>query len=169
MLVAVADTHAAIWYVFGDRRLSPAGMRVFQDAVVQGDHVGLSSITLAEVVYLTEKQRVSPNTLSCLLAALDLPNSVLIEVPLNRRIVQTLARVDHLQVPDLPDRIIAAAALHLGIPLVRRDARIQALEVATVWQGCSVVVPDSVQTGADKSLHVDTAGGSDSHTLTVSC
>jgi hypothetical protein len=55
VLVAVADTHAAIWYVFGDRRLSPAGMRVFQDAVVQGDHVGLPSITLAEVVYLTEK------------------------------------------------------------------------------------------------------------------
>jgi predicted nucleic acid-binding protein len=57
----------------------------------------------------------------------------LIEVPLNRRIVQTLARVDRLQVPDLPDRIIAATALHLGVPLVSRDARIRASGVATVW------------------------------------
>jgi predicted nucleic acid-binding protein len=33
----------------------------------------------------------------------------------------------------MPDRIIAATALHLGLPLVTRDARIVASGINTVW------------------------------------
>ncbi len=33
----------------------------------------------------------------------------------------------------MPDRIIAATALHLGLPLVTRDHRIRASSVTTIW------------------------------------
>jgi len=33
----------------------------------------------------------------------------------------------------MPDRIIAATALHLGLPLVTRDQRIAAAGIKTVW------------------------------------
>lgn len=102
-------------------------------AVAQGDNVGFSSITLAEIVYLTERQRVPPDTLTGLTAALDLPNSVLVEVPFERRIAEAMVRVDRSEVPDLPDRIIVATALHLGVPLVTRDGKIQASGIATIW------------------------------------
>jgi PIN domain nuclease of toxin-antitoxin system len=33
----------------------------------------------------------------------------------------------------LPDRIIVATALHLGVPLISRDRQIQLAEVETIW------------------------------------
>lgn len=44
-----------------------------------------------------------------------------------------MGRVARAQVPDLPDRIIAATALHLGIPIISRDRKIQASGLTTVW------------------------------------
>jgi len=46
-----------------------------------------------------------------------------------------MRQVDRAQVPDLPDRIIAATALHLGLPLISRDRKIQLADVETIW-GC---------------------------------
>ena len=64
---------------------------------------------------------------------LESPASVLVSVPLDRRIAEALTRIDRLQVPDMPDRIIAATALHLGIPLMSRDGKIRASVVTTIW------------------------------------
>jgi predicted nucleic acid-binding protein len=33
----------------------------------------------------------------------------------------------------MPDRIIAVTALHLGVPLVSRDRKIQAASIQTIW------------------------------------
>jgi predicted nucleic acid-binding protein len=33
----------------------------------------------------------------------------------------------------MPDRIIGATALHLGIPLVTRDRRLQSAGIETIW------------------------------------
>ncbi|PJB74400.1 MAG: PIN domain nuclease, partial [Armatimonadetes bacterium CG_4_9_14_3_um_filter_58_7] len=35
--------------------------------------------------------------------------------------------------PDMPDRIIAATALHLGLSLVTRDSKIQGCGIPTIW------------------------------------
>ncbi|NOZ06606.1 MAG: type II toxin-antitoxin system VapC family toxin [Chloroflexi bacterium] len=133
MLVAIADTHVAIWYLFDDKRLSATARSILEDAAAAGNQVGLSSITLAEIVYLIEKERIQRETLTRLLTALDSPNSALTEVAFDRRIAQTIALVDRLSVPDLPDRIIAATALYLNVPLISRDRKIQLSTVTTVW------------------------------------
>jgi PIN domain nuclease of toxin-antitoxin system len=34
---------------------------------------------------------------------------------------------------DMPDRIVAATAIHLGVPVLSRDSRIRGSMVQTVW------------------------------------
>jgi PIN domain nuclease of toxin-antitoxin system len=58
---------------------------------------------------------------------------VLAEIPINVSIVQTMTRIARDAIADMPDRIIAATALHLQVPLISRDATIQASSVETIW------------------------------------
>ena len=55
MIAGVADTHAAVWYLFGDPRLSPSAKAAFDAAADSRRKIALSVISLAEVVYLVEK------------------------------------------------------------------------------------------------------------------
>jgi PIN domain nuclease of toxin-antitoxin system len=96
MLSGIADTHAIIWYLFGDRRLSPAAKTFLEKAATGENQVGLSSITLAEIIYLTEKKRIPPGTLTRLTGALDMPGSLLAVVPFDRQIAEALPRVERL-------------------------------------------------------------------------
>jgi len=41
--------------------------------------------------------------------------------------------VKHGKGCDFPDRIIVATALHLGLPLISRDRKIQLSDVNTIW------------------------------------
>ena len=50
MLTAIADTHAAIWYLFSDARLGHVASDTIDEAIANGDHIGVSAITLAEIV-----------------------------------------------------------------------------------------------------------------------
>ncbi len=133
MLRAVADTHAVIWYIFGDARLSVTARNTIEQIAAEGNQVAFSSITLAEIVYLGERGRIDAATLDRLLRTVDGENAVLTEVPFDRNIAQSLMRVERAQIPDLPDRIIAATALYLGLPLISRDRRILLSDVDTIW------------------------------------
>ena len=133
MLVAVADTHTVIWYTFDDARLSKRARAFLDDAATAGHHVGVSAITLAEMVYLGEKGRIHTDALTRLVASLDNQENVLLEIPFDRHIALALSLVDRKAVPDLPDRIIAASALYMGVPLVTRDSKIRLSDVETVW------------------------------------
>jgi PIN domain nuclease of toxin-antitoxin system len=133
MLRAVADTHAVIWYLFADDRLSAAARTMIEEAAADGDQTAFSSITLAEIIYLSEKGRIDPATFDRLLAAVDSEDAVLVEVPFDRHVAQALRNVERTRVPDLPDRIIAATALYLGLPLISRDSKIRLADVNTIW------------------------------------
>ena len=45
----------------------------------------------------------------------------------------SLRQIPRAAVPDMPDRIIAATALALELPLVTRDGKIRASNVETIW------------------------------------
>lgn len=100
---------------------------------MDGSQIGFSSITLAEIVYLSERGRINADTLDRLLAAVDSEDALLVEIPFERNIALTLRQVDRSQIPDLPDRIIAASALYLNVPVISRDRRIQLSSVDTIW------------------------------------
>lgn len=132
-IVAVADTHAVIWYLYGDSRLSARARQVFEDAAHQGNVVSLSSITLAEIVYLIEKGRIAPATLNLVLAEFNSSTGALIESPVDRYVVTAMSNINRIHIPELPDRIIAATASQLGVPLVSRDGKIQNSTIITIW------------------------------------
>ncbi|QYO68623.1 type II toxin-antitoxin system VapC family toxin [Leptolyngbya sp. 7M] len=112
-----------------------------EQIAAEGNQVAFSSITLAEIVYLSERGRIATETLERLLEAVDDENAVLAEVPFNRYVAQALSRVERSQVPDLPGRMIAATALHLGVPVISRDSpkerlcqrQIRLSDVETIW------------------------------------
>jgi PIN domain nuclease of toxin-antitoxin system len=84
-------------------------------------------------VYLVEKKRLPAIARERLLQALDDPDRPPRLVPLDRAVVDAVETVSRNDVPDMPDRIVAATALALQLPLVSRDARIRASQVQTIW------------------------------------
>jgi len=98
-----------------------------------GDPIYVASISLVEVRYLADKGRLSGDLPQQLDRELDDPSSALMIVPLDRAVAGALARVSRDAVPDIPDRIIAATALHLNVPLVTRDGMIRAAPITTIW------------------------------------
>ncbi|MGL5078370.1 MAG: PIN domain-containing protein, partial [Waterburya sp.] len=64
---------------------------------------------------------------------LMLGNTGMIVHELTVGVVEALATIPRDNVPDLPDRIIAATAVHLGLPLISRDSKITASKVNTIW------------------------------------
>ena len=133
MIVAVADTHTVIWYLFNDPRLSNTARQTIKTAAVDGNQIGIASITLAEIVYLSEKNRIPEQTLERLLNAIEVEDSVLIEIPLDKNVVKALVRVERTQIPDLPDRIIAATALYAKVSVISRDRKIKLSSIQTIW------------------------------------
>ena len=133
MIAAIADTHTAVWYIFADARLSAQAKLTIEEAAANGLYVGVSTISLIEVVYLTEKQRLAPETLNRLAETLKNPDEVLIEVPIDSKIVEHLRQIPRDQVPDLPDRVIAGTALRFGVPVISRDGEIKAASLQTIW------------------------------------
>lgn len=133
MIRAVADTHAVIWYLFQDSRLSLKARSYIEQVTLAGDQIAFSSITLAEIVYLSERNRIPVETFVQLLEIVDTGRSVWIEVPFDRNVAFAMQEVDRAQVPELPDRIVAATAFHLGVPAITRDRKIQASNISTIW------------------------------------
>ena len=129
----VADTHAVLWYLLDDPRLSLVARSAMESAAHAGLPVYISAITLVEIVYLVEKGRFDAELLSRLIEACEDPGNVLTIAPLNLVVTSALAEIAREQVPDMPDRIIAATALALRLPLVTRDGKIRAAQVATIW------------------------------------
>lgn len=134
MATVVADTHAVIWYLQNSPKLSATALAALDSATQMGDPIYISSITVVELVYLTEKGKLPQLALDQLINALSNQTSSFIVVSLDLTIAQTLSQVPKDIVPDMPDRIIAATALQLNLPLVTRDHKIQALTtIQTVW------------------------------------
>jgi len=65
---AVADTHAGLWYLYDDPRLSAPARALMDTAEAGGDQIAISSITLAEMVYLIEKGRIEATALERVLS-----------------------------------------------------------------------------------------------------
>ena len=105
MIVAIADTHATIWYLFSDPRLGSRASAFIDGAIATGDHVGVSAITIAEMVYLVEKDRIPSGALNDLHDAIADPKAVFQHVVLDDRIAMKMAEISRLDIPDLPDRV----------------------------------------------------------------
>lgn len=130
----VVDTHAAVWYFAMSPQMSVTARNAVNNAINNGFTIILPTISIVEIVYLIEKGRLIPQTLTSLMQSLKLPNSTFVSQGLTEDLAQTLTQIPRQTVPEMPDRIISATALHLNLPLVTKDHKIQALKsIQTIW------------------------------------
>jgi PIN domain nuclease of toxin-antitoxin system len=133
MIAGVADTHAALWYLLKNPRLSATARQFMDDAAASGLDIVLSPISLAEIVYLVEKNRLPASAYHDLKNALADPDYVIEEAPFTVEIVDAMRLVPRSDIPDMPDRIVAATGVYFGVPVISRDGRIRSSNVHTVW------------------------------------
>ena len=130
---SVLDTHAWVWWVTEDPRLSRKALQAIQEAV-RGEGVWLSAISIWEVAKKVEKKQL----------VLDRPLRQWMEQALGvtgLRVAELspLVLMDSCQLPqpfhgDPSDQIIVASARHHQATLITRDRSLRAYpHVQTIW------------------------------------
>jgi len=135
MASIVADTHALIWYILYPDKLSSKALSALRQVANHEDSfIYLSAISIVEIGYLVEKDRLPEVVWTRLHEAINDNETSIIVTPVDSEIGFAIRRIARASVPDMPDRIIAATALHLNLPLISRDEKILKLtEIETIW------------------------------------
>jgi PIN domain nuclease of toxin-antitoxin system len=131
----VTDTHALIWHFTRDGRLSDEASQHFS-AADRGDAViYVSAMTLIEIVYLGEKARVSSDLCNEVIQRLKPAKDTSYRiVPIDHGVSTAVAAVPRIAVPEMADRVIAATAHHLGLPLITKDRRLRDWKgIISIW------------------------------------
>jgi PIN domain nuclease of toxin-antitoxin system len=124
------DTHAWIWWVASDPKLSSKASHAIQKA----HSTYVSAITCWEVAMLVAKGRLvlDRDVEVWLDLALKFPGVEL--VPLSPRVAVRSTRLEGGVLPDSADRILVATALEYGCPIVTKDDHIRHYSgIRTIW------------------------------------
>lgn len=121
---------ALVLYLEG-RRLPSKVKTCFSTAAAGSSSIIIPSLVLAEIGYLAERGRITTNLpeIDNLLAR----NTCFSIKELDLEIVKQAFQI--MDIPELHDRLIAATAAHLGIPLLTNDPSIEkSITVQTIWK-----------------------------------
>jgi len=130
----VADTHSILWYLAKDRRLSRRAQSAFQAAKNDRAQILVPSIVLVEAIFLMQRQRIPEAQVSKLFELSEDAKASICVVPLNMAVAQAVNDFGPVAIPDMPNRIIAATARALDLPLITVDPIITDSElVEVVW------------------------------------
>ncbi len=133
MIVAIADTHACVWYLFNNPKLSPTARDTTEAAFRRRQQIGVSAISLIEMVYLVEKGRIPADSFDRLVHAMASPRYPFREIAVDSAVAAQMQQVDRDEIPDMPDRIIAATGLYHRVPVISRDGKIRSANLTTIW------------------------------------
>ncbi len=112
------------------RKLSRQVKQIFDDVEVGKTTVYIPAIVFAEILYLSEKQRIGISIDDVTAYIERYPNYI--EYPLSFSVIQASARITDIR--ELHDRLIAGTALFLDMVLLTNDPVIQASTfVNTCW------------------------------------
>ncbi len=126
----VADTHALLWYLTDDNRLSKVANEVFEETE-RGEHlIIVPTIVLVESLDVIEKKRVAYDFDLVLRSIGDNENYIVWDLDLE--VVKQIVIIKNI--PELHDRIIVAIAKICEAGLITKDGEIaDAKEVKTKW------------------------------------
>ena len=112
----VTDTQALVKFMLGARVINERCHKAFLDADQGRNRIIIPAVVLMEILYLFEKNRISVD----LLKTEELMKSSNYQFePLSLEIIKTASEID--DIPELQDRLIAATARYLDVPLITND------------------------------------------------
>lgn len=112
----VTDTQALVKFMMGKKVINDVVHQAYLSADNGKAIIIIPAIVLMEVMYLFEKSRIDVG----LLQTEDLMGSQNYQFePLSFEILKTASHID--DIPELHDRLIAATARHLDLPLITND------------------------------------------------
>lgn len=131
----VLDTHALLWWVSGDSRISSQAIdRIEQELQAENGEILISAISAWEIALLIEKGRL---TLS--MSVDDWLDTVAEIDEVRFMPVDVATAVESTRLPgkfhkDPAERMIVALARHFNVELLTADAKITAYQhVRTIW------------------------------------
>ena len=112
----VTDTQALVKFMMGKKVINEASHEAYLSADKGESVIIIPAIVLMEVLYLFEKNRIEIG----LIQTEDLMESQNYQFePLSFEILKTASEID--DIPELHDRLIAATARNLELPLITND------------------------------------------------
>ena len=123
----VTDTQALVKFMMGKKVINDRSHQAFLSADKAESTIIIPAIVLMEVLYLFEKNRIDIS----LFQTEDLLRSQNYQFePLSLEILKTASEIT--DIPELHDRLIAATARYLDIPLITNDPAIRASEFVDI-------------------------------------
>lgn len=125
----VADTVALVLYL-ESRKSGAIAEQIFDSALNAATVIHIPTMVLAEILYLSEKKRITATLTDALKLVKNSANFR--ELPMSGEIIEAAAQIT--DIPELHDRIISASARFLNLELITNDAKIQNSNfVRTIW------------------------------------
>ena len=119
------DTHIALWLDTGDLSLRPPTRDAIDAHWKQGGTIYLSAVTVWEIAMLVDKGRVALDHSVEAWTGRFLDQPGVEAAPLSLGAAMRGYRFPELEHSDPADRLLIAAAIDLGCPLVTYDSRIR--------------------------------------------
>jgi predicted nucleic acid-binding protein len=125
----VTDTVGLILYL--EKRKSGASAEQIFDSAENGQTIiHIPAMVFAEILFLSEKKRISANLTDIIQLFQNFPNFK--EFPMNSDVIKSAEQIT--DIPELHDRIISATARYLNLELITNDTKIQnSVFVKTIW------------------------------------
>ncbi|MEA3429417.1 MAG: PIN domain-containing protein [Thermodesulfobacteriota bacterium] len=112
----VTDTQALVKFMMGKKVINNKSHQAFQSADKGESTIIIPAVVLMEVLYLFEKNRINIS----LFQTEDLFKSQNYQFePLSFEILKTASEIN--DIPELHDRLIAATARYLDLPIITND------------------------------------------------
>ncbi len=125
----VTDTQALVKFMMGKKVINDRSHQAFLSADKAESTIIIPAIVLMEVLYLFEKNRIDIS----LFQTEDLLKSQNYQFePLSLEILKTASEIT--DIPELHDRLIAATARYLDLPLITNDPVIRVSEFVNILE-----------------------------------
>ena len=125
----VTDTQALVKFMMGKKVINDRSHQAFLSADKAESTIIIPAIVLMEVLYLFEKNRIDIS----LFQTEDLLKSQNYQFePLSLEILKAASEIT--DIPELHDRLIAATARYLDLPLITNDSVIRASEFVDILE-----------------------------------
>ncbi|MDP3297263.1 MAG: PIN domain-containing protein [Thermodesulfovibrionia bacterium] len=126
----LADTVTIIRYFAKTGKIGKRAKAILNDAEKGKHRIFISVLSLVEIMYLSQKMRISINLAETLTIINNSENYMIVD--LNSHIVLF---AESIRFPELFDRLILATGEYLGVPVITPDEEIHELEsVEAIWQ-----------------------------------